>query len=120
MVLLVLEAHGPLHFGRRIDERAQRITRQRVIVAARVNVFEFSSLVVMSLCVFAGEKESLDFVGGVQGVAFLLVQVRSKRLQHATNVGPVRSSALVDDLAEDQDLPGSKHVSRSPVCLLYT
>ena len=37
MVLFVLEAHGALHFSRRIDELAQRIERQRMIVAAGID-----------------------------------------------------------------------------------
>ena len=53
MVLLVLEAHRALHFGGRVDELAQRIAGQRVIVAAGVHVFELAGLVIMPLGVDA-------------------------------------------------------------------
>ena len=45
VVLLVLETHGALHFGGRVDERAQRIAGQRVIVAAGVDVLELAGFV---------------------------------------------------------------------------
>ena len=75
MVLLVLEAHRALHFGGGVDERAQRIAGQRVVVAAGVDVFELAGLVVAPLGVRALEQEAFDLVGGVQRVAFVLVQL---------------------------------------------
>ena len=41
MVLLVLEAHGALHFGGGVDEGAQRIAGQRVMIAG-IDVFELA------------------------------------------------------------------------------
>ena len=49
MVFFVLEAHGTLHFRGSIDERAQQVAGQRVIVAAGVDVFEFASFVIAPL-----------------------------------------------------------------------
>ena len=43
VVLFVLEAHGALHFGGGVDERAQRIAGQRVVVAAGVHVLELAA-----------------------------------------------------------------------------
>ena len=80
VVLLVLEAHGALHFGGGIDKRAQRIARQRVIIAAGIDVLELAGLVVMPLGVGTLEQEAFDFIGGVEGVAVLLVQCASAKL----------------------------------------
>ena len=68
MVLLVLEAHGALHFSRGVDELAQRIERQRMIVAAGGDEIEFAGLVVRLLRIFAGEEEALDFSGRIERV----------------------------------------------------
>ena len=115
MVLLVLEAHGPLHFGGRIDKRAQRIARQRVVITARIDVFELARLVVLAFGLGSLEQEALDLVGGVERVAVLLVQSVGKQLQHAANVGGVGLSAFVDDLAKDENLAGSENIGRTPV-----
>jgi hypothetical protein len=72
VVLLVLEAHGALHFGRGVDELAQRIERERVVVAAGVDELELAGLVVALLGVLAGEEEALDLGGRVEGVLFSL------------------------------------------------
>ena len=74
VVLLVLESHRALHFGAGIDERAQRIAGQRVIVAAGVDVLETLRLVIVALRIGALEKKSLNFVGRIQRVALLLVE----------------------------------------------
>ena len=47
MILFVLEAHGALYFGRGVDEGAQRIAGKRVIIAARVHIFELEILVIL-------------------------------------------------------------------------
>src|SRR3984957_4690383 len=49
MVFLVLEAHRALHFRCRIDESAQSIAGKRVIVSARIYVFELSHFVIVAL-----------------------------------------------------------------------
>jgi hypothetical protein len=59
VVLLILEAHGALHFGRGVNELAQRIERQHVIVAAGVDELELARLVVALLRVAAGEEKAL-------------------------------------------------------------
>ena len=78
VILLVLEAHGALHFGGAVDERAQGVAGQRVVVAAGVHVVELAGLVVVALGVGTLEEEALDLVGGVEGVA-LLVDTGSAR-----------------------------------------
>src|ERR1700756_2800037 len=115
MVLFVLEAHSALHFGSCIDERAQGIARQRVIISASVDVLELASFVIVPLGILSLEQEALDFVGGVQRVTFLLVQRLSVALQDATNVGAVRRAALVNDFAENQDFARTEHVRGSPI-----
>ena len=40
VILLVLEAHRALHFGGGVDEGAQRIAGERVVIAAGVDVLE--------------------------------------------------------------------------------
>src|SRR4030081_624564 len=114
MVLLVLEAHGPLHFGGRIDKGAQRVARQRVIIAARIYVLELARLVVDALGLWPFEQEALDLIGGVDGVAVLLVQSVGKNLQHAADVRGVGLSALVDDFAEDEHLAGAENIGWAP------
>ena len=43
VIFFVLEAHGALDFGRGVDEVAQRVAGQRVIVAAGVHIFELAA-----------------------------------------------------------------------------
>ena len=89
VILLVLEAHRALHFGGRVDELAQRIARQRMIVAARVDVLELAGLVIAALGVRALEEEAFDFVGGVQRVAILRELIVRVTLQDAADVAAV-------------------------------
>ena len=74
MVLLVLKAHRALHFSGGVDESSQRIARQRMIVAAGVDVFELPAFVIVALGVGPLEQEAFNFVGGVERVPLLLVQ----------------------------------------------
>ncbi len=115
MILFVLEAHGALYFGYRIDEAAQGIAGQRVIVAAGVYVFELASFVVAALSVGAAEQEAFDFVGGVERVALFLMHLFGKFVEQAANVSHVRLATFIDHVAEDQDFAGAKDVSRAPV-----
>ena len=81
VVLLVLEPHRPLHFRSRVDEAAQRIARQRMIISARVHVFEFARLMICALGIRPIEQEAFDFIGRVQCVALLLVQSLGESLE---------------------------------------
>ena len=101
MILLVLETHGPLDFRGGINKRAQRIAGQRVVVTAGIDVFELAGFVVIPLRILALEKESFDFVGGVERVALLLVEIVGIAFQHSANVGGVRRTVLVNHVAED-------------------
>src|SRR6185312_10671037 len=115
MILLILESHRALHFRGCIDESAQRIAGQRVIVAAGVYVIEFGGLVITTLRVRSFEQEAFDFVGGIKRESFVFVKSLRPLLKHAANVGGVRGSAFVDHVAKDQNLSGTEDVSRRPV-----
>ena len=108
VVLLVLEAHGALNFRRGVDEGAQRVAGQRVVVAAGVYVLEPARFGKAPFGVESGEEEAFDLVGGVQGVALLLVQAVREALQHTAHIGGIAGAVLVDDFAEDEHLAGPK------------
>ena len=115
MVLLVFKAHRALNLSGRVDELTQRIARQRVVVAALVDIHELARLVVVPLGVDALEQEALNLVGGIQGVAVLRILLIGKLLQDAADIRRVRAAVLVDHFAEDQDLARSEHIRRRPV-----
>jgi hypothetical protein len=69
MVFYILEAHRALDFGDRVDECAQRIAGQRMIVAAGADVIEFVRLVEPLFGIDALEYEALDFVCRIERVA---------------------------------------------------
>ena len=115
VILFVLESHRALHFRGRIDEGAQRIAGQRMIVAAGVHVFELAGLVVGALGVRSIEQEALDLIGGVEGIAVLFVQLVAKQLQHAADVGGVGLAVLIDDLAKNEYFARPENIGRPPV-----
>ena len=115
VVLLVLEAHGALHFSRGVDELAERIERQRVIVAAGGDEIEFAGLVVLLLRILAGEEEALDFGGRVERVLLFGMELVGVVLQHAAQVAGVGRAILVDDDAEDEHLAVAEDVGGNPV-----
>src|SRR5467141_3994497 len=86
-----------------------------MIISASVDVFELQRYVVAALGIGALEKKALDFVGSIQRVTFLLIQVVGVTLQCAANVGGVRGAALVDDFAKDQDFARAKNIRWSPI-----
>ena len=108
VVLLILEAHGALHFGAAVDELAQRIAGQRVVVAAGVDVLELAGLVIVAFGVVAFEDEAFDFVGGVERQALGVVKALRVVLEHAADIGGVRGAVLIDDFAEDQHFAGRR------------
>ncbi len=79
VIFFILKTHGALYFGHAVNERAERIARQAVIVTAGVDVFERLRAVV-ALSVDALEEEAFNLVRGVQRQAFLLVQVTRELL----------------------------------------
>ena len=115
VVLLVLEAHGALHFGGGVDELAQRIERKRVVVSAGRDEFEFAGFVVGLLGILAGEEEALDLGGRIQGVLLFCVELVSVGLQHTAQIAGVGRAVLVDDDAEDKHLAIAKNVCGHPV-----
>src|SRR5258707_5569884 len=62
MALLVLKTHRALYFGGGVNERAQRVAGQRVVVAASIDIFELARLVVGAFRVLAFEKKTFDLV----------------------------------------------------------
>ena len=69
MVLLVLKAHGALNFSGGVDKFPQWVARQRVVIAASINVVERAGFDEGLLRVDAIEQETLDLVRGVQRIA---------------------------------------------------
>src|ERR1051325_2871315 len=114
MVFLILEAHGALHFRSGIDECAQWIAGQRVVVAAGVYIFKFFRLMVAPLGVRTLEEKAFNLIGGVERVAFFLVHLFGKAFEDAANIGRIRLAAFVDHIAEDQHFAWAKDIGRSP------
>src|SRR5262249_58358312 len=82
VVLLILESHRALHLGGGIDEGAQRIAGQRVIVAAGIYILELAGFVVAALGIRSLKEEALNLVGRIQRVAFGLEKALSPLLEH--------------------------------------
>src|SRR5580698_4714976 len=115
MVLLILEAHGPLYLGRGVDKAAQGIARKGMIVAAGIDVLEFARLSVAPLGVDTGKEKAFDFVGGIEGVTVLFVLFLGIGLEHAPDIGGIDCSTLVDDFAEDQYFASSEVIGGGPI-----
>src|SRR5262249_14708315 len=115
VVLLVLEAHGALNLCGGVDEGAQEVTRQGVVVAAGVDVLKLQSFVIMALGVGAFEEEALNLVGGIEGVTIIVVKLISESLEHAADIAGVGRAILVDNLAENEHFAASEVIGRSPV-----
>ena len=86
-----------------------------MIISAGIDVLELAGFVVAALGIGPFEQEAFNLVGGVERVALLLVQAFGIPLEHAANIGGVRCTTLVDDLAEDQHLARAEDVGRRPV-----
>src|SRR5262249_42285082 len=114
MILLIFEPHRALHFRRAIDKLAQRVARQRMIIAAGVDVFELALLGVMALCVDAVKQETFDFVGGVQRKLLFFVDALRVGLQHGAQIAGVGCSVLIDHLTEYKYFAGAEDVRGSP------
>lgn len=115
VVFFVLEAHGALDFGGGVDESAERVAGERVVVAPGVDVFEFAVFVVVALGVGAFEEEALDFVGGVERVAFFFVERFGVMFEDSANVGGIGRAVLVDYFPEDENFAAAEIVGGSPV-----
>src|ERR1051326_2151349 len=95
MVFLILEAHGALHFSRGVNERAQRITGQRMVIAAGIYVIEPAGFVIAPFGVRALKEETFNLIGGVECIALFLVHFRRKDLQVAPDIGTVWRAPLI-------------------------
>jgi len=114
VILLVLEAHRPLHFRGRIDERTQWITREGMIVASGVHVVKCIRLMITTLRVRALKQEAFNLIRGIQRVPFFLYK-SPEALQKAANVGSIGRAVLVDDVTKNKNLASAKDVRRRPV-----
>src|SRR5450755_5123432 len=115
MILLILEAHGALDFGGCIDEGAQGVAGQRMIVAAGADVIEPAGFVVVPLGIDALEEEALTLVGGVEGVAILLIDRVGISLQDGAKVRAIGAAILVDDFTEDHYLARTEDIGGTPI-----
>ena len=115
VVLLVLEAHGALHFSRSINELAQGIERHHMVVAAGVDELEFAGLDVFLLRILTREQKALDLGGSVQRVVLVLEQLVGVVLEHTAHIARVGRAVLVDDVAEDQHFAITEDVGGHPV-----
>ena len=115
VVFLVREAQRALHLGHRVDERAQRVARQRVVVATLVHEIELARLVIAAFGVAALEQKAFDLIRGVEGQAALVVGFAGEGLQAGAHVGGVGRAIFLEHIAEHQHLAGAKEVGRQPV-----
>src|SRR4030081_1676080 len=115
MVLFVLEAHRTLYLRGRIDEGAQRIAGQRMVVSAGIHVLKFPRFVVAPLRVRSLKQESFNLVRGIQGVFLILVHLTSKTLKPTANIGAVGRAVFVYHFTENEHLAAAKHIRGSPV-----
>ena len=115
MVFFVLKSHRTLNLGDGIDEIAQRVARQRMVVTTGVHVFERAGLVKAAFGVKALEEKAFDLVGSVERVAFFCVAFIGEFLERAANVSGKRFAVTVEDVAEDEDFSRTEDVGRPPV-----
>ena len=115
VVFLVLEAHRALDFGDRIDKRTERIARQRLVIAAGVDVLEFVGLIEALLRVDAAEEKALDLVGRIERIAVLRKLVVCELLEHAANVRRELRAVAIEHVAEHEHFARPEHVSRRPI-----
>jgi hypothetical protein len=86
-----------------------------VVVATGVDVFKSGGFVVVALGIRSAEEKALDLVGGVERVAFFLVQRVGVALQDSANVRGVRCAVLVDDVAENKNFARTEDVGGSQI-----
>src|SRR5690349_5619335 len=86
-----------------------------MVITAGVYVFESAGFMEVLLGVNPLEQEALNFIGRIQSVAFVFVELVGKGLQDAANIGGVRSSLFFNDVAENQHLARPEEVCRRPV-----
>src|SRR5512145_2935432 len=114
MVLLVGEAERTLDFRRRVDETAQRVSRQRVVVAAGRDEFEAAGFAVAAFGIASVEQETLDLVRRVRD-HFLLGELGAIGLEPRAEVPRVDRAVLILHLTEDENLAGAEYIGRQPV-----
>jgi len=85
-----------------------------VVVATRVDEFEFARLVEAPLGVAAGEEKTLNLIGRVQRVFFLGIELVAVGFEYAAQIAGIGRPVLIDDGAEDQHLSVAKHIGGHP------
>src|SRR2546425_8036089 len=76
---------------------------------------ELLRFVVVPLGIWPFEKEALNFVCRVERVAFLFVDLFSKRFESAADIGAIGCAVLVDDLTEHEHFARTENVRGRPV-----
>src|SRR3954451_13978414 len=102
MVLFILEPHRALHFRRRVNKGAQRVTRERVIVSASIYILKRPTLVILSLRIHPLEKEPFNLVRRIQRVTFFFKLLVGKLFQDAADVRRISPALLLNNIAENQ------------------
>src|SRR5260370_38710833 len=86
----------------RIDKRAQRIARQRAVIAARIDVLELAGFMVLALGLRPPEQEALCIIGGVRCVSVVLRQTVGNQRSPTRDLGAVGPVAIRRDVAREQ------------------
>ena len=115
MVLLVLEAHGALHFRRGVDEAAQRVLGQAIEIAAGADQIKDTGFVIVAFRVAAVEDETLYFGRDVGHGAVFLVHLLGVFHQASAEIRFVWLAVLAQHGTEDQNLARTEDVRRHPV-----
>jgi hypothetical protein len=115
VIFLVLEAHRPLHLGGGVDELAQWIERQRVVVPAGVDELELACLVEFFSASRPSKRNPSISLAAFSVHTLLGVLAVAIVLQHAAQVARVGLAAFVDHGTENQHLAGAKYIGRDPV-----
>ena len=86
-----------------------------MVVAAGVHIFKFGRFMVTPLGVGTLEQKTFNFVGGIERVSFLFVQIVGIAFQQSANVRRIRRAILVDHLSKNENLSGAKHIRGGPI-----
>src|SRR6185312_15815003 len=98
-----------------VNELAQRISGQRMIVATGIHIVELACLVVATFRVHTLKEKAFNFIRCIEGVALFLVQSGGIELEDPADVAHIRRAVLVNYIAKNQHFPWTKDVCRSPI-----
>ena len=104
MILFILESHRPLHLGASVDEGAERIDGQRLIVSSGVDVLELPGVAVVFFGVQPANRKPSISLAAFSVYPFSLYWWVGVVLQHAAKIALNGRAVLVEDNSEDQHL----------------